>query len=275
MENNPWEVDSIQAFWHLKCPECTFFTAEENYFENHAVANHPLSAVLFEKTKTIRNNEVNIKEEIVDNVDHFIVGDIKKEPSEIINDAENDPFDLSDSNPQYSIHQERENLTIPVNPSLLYTEESEPMEPKTEPNEQSELQIPFIPEKKYKMQNTACSHCNKKFLSPSSRKSHMVTCAIETEKRYQSKKNNKKRYRKPNSAERNSSQLDEDNSSNSCSNCDKTFHFLSRLKSHMVSCAKTKEHKPNTGPIQDQSNLAAARSAWNDSWASTLGQPPP
>ena len=115
-------------------------TAEENYFENHAVENHPLSAVLFEKTKTIRNNEVNIKEEIVDNVDHFIVGDIKKEPSEIINDAKNDPFYIRD--PQYSIHQERENLTIPVDPSLLYTEESEPMEPKSEPNEQSELQVP-------------------------------------------------------------------------------------------------------------------------------------
>ena len=28
MENNPWEVDSIQAFWHLKCPECTFFTGK-------------------------------------------------------------------------------------------------------------------------------------------------------------------------------------------------------------------------------------------------------
>ena len=111
MTNNPCDVGSIQAFWHLKCPECTFFTAEENYFENHAVANHPLSTVLFEKTKTIRS-----KKEIVDNFDHVIVGDIKKEPSEIINDAKNDPFDTSD--PQYSIHQERENLTIPVDPSL-------------------------------------------------------------------------------------------------------------------------------------------------------------
>ena len=76
----------------------------------------------------------------MDNFDHVIVGDIKKEPSEIINDAKNDPFDISD--PQYSIHQDRENLTIPVDPSLLYVEKSEPMEPKTEPNEQSELQVP-------------------------------------------------------------------------------------------------------------------------------------
>ena len=231
MKNNPWDVGSIQAFWHLKCPECTFFTAEENYFENHAVANHPLSAVLFEKTKTFRSNEVNIKEEIVDSFDHVIVGDIKKEPSEIINDAKNDPFDTSD--PQYSIHQERENLTISVDPSLLCSEESEPMEPKTEPNEQSELQIPFIPENEYKSQNTTCNYCNKTFPCPSSRKSHMVACAIETEKRYQSKKNNKKQYRKLDSAKGN----------HCCSNCGKTFQFLSKLKSHMVSCDKTKKHK--------------------------------
>ena len=198
MDINPWRVESIQEFVCFKCPECDYFNTEEIYFEDHAISNHPLSSVLFDrkhKTKTIRSNEVNIKEEVVDNVDHVIVGDIKKEPSEIINDAENDPFDLSD--PQYSIHQERENLTMPVDPTLLYTEESEPMEPKTEPNEQkNELQIPFIPENKYKMQNTTCNYCNKTFPSPSSRKSHMVTCAIETEKRYQSKKNNKKRYRK-------------------------------------------------------------------------------
>ena len=267
MDINPWRVESIQEFVCFKCPECDYFNTEEIYFEDHAISNHPLSCVLFDRkhkhnTKTIPSNEVNIKEEVVDNVDHVIVGDIKKEPSEIINDSENDPFDLSD--PQDSIHRERKNLTIPVEPSLLYTEESEPMEPKTEPNEQSELQIPFFPENKYKMQKTAFSHCNKTFPSPSSRKSHMVTCAIETEKRYQSKKNNKKRYRKLNSAEGN----------HCCSNCGKTFQFLSKLKSHMVSCAK-KEHKPNTGAIKDQSNLATARSAWNDSWASTLGQSSP
>ena len=263
MDINPWRVESIQEFVCFKCPECDYFNTEEIYFEDHAISNHPLSSVLFDRKHKHKTETICSNEEIVDNVEHVIVSDIKKEPSEIINDAENDPFNLSE--PQYLIHQERENLTIPVDPSLLYIEKSEPMEPKTEPNEQSELQIPFIPENEYKMQNTTCSHCNKTFPSPTSRKSHMVTCAIETEKRYQSKKNNKKRYRKYNSAEGN----------HCCSNCGKTFQFLSKLKSHMVSCAKKKEHKPNTGPIKDQSNLATARSAWNDSWASTLGQSSP
>ena len=47
MEPNPWKVTSIQDFSCLKCPECDFYTKEENYFENHAISNHPLSSVLF------------------------------------------------------------------------------------------------------------------------------------------------------------------------------------------------------------------------------------
>ena len=50
---NPWKVESIQEFSCLKCPECVFFTKEENDFENHAMANHPLSAMLFDETFSI------------------------------------------------------------------------------------------------------------------------------------------------------------------------------------------------------------------------------
>ena len=48
MTHNPWKVDSLQAFSCLKCPECPFFTKEENTFANHAIANHPLSKILFD-----------------------------------------------------------------------------------------------------------------------------------------------------------------------------------------------------------------------------------
>ena len=44
---NPWQVDSIEAFNCLMCPECIFITKEKNLFEKHAVDNHPLSHVLF------------------------------------------------------------------------------------------------------------------------------------------------------------------------------------------------------------------------------------
>ena len=49
LENNPWNVESLQAFLCLKCPECVFDTKEKDSFQNHAIENHPLSTVLFAK----------------------------------------------------------------------------------------------------------------------------------------------------------------------------------------------------------------------------------
>ena len=46
---NPWNVESIETFWCLKCPECLYYTTEENDFQNHAIGNHPLSSVLFQE----------------------------------------------------------------------------------------------------------------------------------------------------------------------------------------------------------------------------------
>ena len=46
---NPWYVDTIDAFYCLKCPECVFDTKGQTIFHNHAVENHPLSFVFFEK----------------------------------------------------------------------------------------------------------------------------------------------------------------------------------------------------------------------------------
>ena len=46
---NPWQVDSVESFSYLKCPECLFDTKEKTCFQNHAIENHPLSHVLFGK----------------------------------------------------------------------------------------------------------------------------------------------------------------------------------------------------------------------------------
>ena len=51
MSQNPWQVDSIEVFYYLKCPECKFDTQEEVIFQDHAVANHPLSFTLFGKSE--------------------------------------------------------------------------------------------------------------------------------------------------------------------------------------------------------------------------------
>lgn len=51
MNSNPWQVKSIQEFYCLKCPECTFFSKEEHDFKDHAVEYHPLSFSLFGKSE--------------------------------------------------------------------------------------------------------------------------------------------------------------------------------------------------------------------------------
>ena len=58
MAINPWLVENVKAFSFLNCPECIFKTKTEDMFKMHAVSNHPLSCMLFEKsTKTMIKEE--------------------------------------------------------------------------------------------------------------------------------------------------------------------------------------------------------------------------
>ena len=69
MESNPWQVNSIDAFNCLKCPECMFFSQEELDFKDHAVKNHPMSNVFFDKFDS--NSFIDpamIKEELCDTI---------------------------------------------------------------------------------------------------------------------------------------------------------------------------------------------------------------
>ena len=75
MALNPWLVESIETFSFYCCPECTFRTKEDTYFEAHALQNHDQSKSLF-LLKDIKiepldlvsdykeNLEVQLKEEI-------------------------------------------------------------------------------------------------------------------------------------------------------------------------------------------------------------------
>jgi hypothetical protein len=47
MIENPWLVDSIQAFSFFNCPECQVKTKDKNFFQGHALQNHPLSFEFF------------------------------------------------------------------------------------------------------------------------------------------------------------------------------------------------------------------------------------
>ena len=63
MAGNPWQVESILAFYCLKCPECEFNSTEETSFIHHAEEYHPLSYVLFDP-ETSNGAPHNYKEEI-------------------------------------------------------------------------------------------------------------------------------------------------------------------------------------------------------------------
>jgi hypothetical protein len=79
MAQNPWAVESLQAFYFLKCPECNFDTKEENLFENHATKNHSLSFVLFNKKSVNEDFEtIDIKEEPLTHYDTQISHNNKK-----------------------------------------------------------------------------------------------------------------------------------------------------------------------------------------------------
>ena len=86
MSFNPWEVDSIQDFSYLKCPECKFDTKKETLFEKHATKRHPLSYTFFGKNDFINeesNSGVQIKEEPkleqdhieIDGTDHIVLNE--------------------------------------------------------------------------------------------------------------------------------------------------------------------------------------------------------
>ena len=94
MHGNPWQVDSLQDFLFLKCPECTFDTQEEENFENHASENHPLSFVFFGKT-FMKEENVNLDESYSEDYkDPLIInGEIKNQsdmtPSENLPESSN------------------------------------------------------------------------------------------------------------------------------------------------------------------------------------------
>ena len=175
MHGNPWKVESIQAFSCLKCPECTFFTKKENNFENHALRNHPLSKVLFDKLiyPTGSFQDYVLKEEIPNDLNHVR---IKEEPTEL-SDYEKDPLNFCET----TIHQGKEIWTDQYNDQA----EGEIIYPHGQPGGPINMEIMNMPKKKKKNKNHLvvrneyprphqCQMCDSKFDFPSKLKRHMV-----------------------------------------------------------------------------------------------------
>ena len=69
---NPWQVNSIEAFAYLKCPECDFDSKAESSFKNHAVKTHPLSQVFFGKASVDNDTKVTILKYDPNGIDNHI-----------------------------------------------------------------------------------------------------------------------------------------------------------------------------------------------------------
>ena len=93
MDENPWQVESLQDFSYLKCPECSFDAKEEEVFEYHATENHPLSFVffgkIFVKEEALEMDEYNLVSENIIGTPNFPkITNIKKEFADDDNDKE-------------------------------------------------------------------------------------------------------------------------------------------------------------------------------------------
>ena len=91
MSINPWQVDNIQEFYFLKCPECDFVHKEESDFQNHAVENHPLSVVFFGDSD-IKMEEITIIDDF--NEENESNDTVNEELSRTKNDTEDIEIDL-------------------------------------------------------------------------------------------------------------------------------------------------------------------------------------
>ena len=174
MHENPWKVESVQAFSCLKCPECTFFTKKENNFENHALRNHPLSKVLFDKLiyPTGSLQDYVVKKEIPNDMND--VG-IKEEPTEL-SDYEKDPLNFCET----TIHQGKEIWT-----DLNDQAEGEILYPHGQPGGPINMEIMNMPKKKKTNKNHMvvhseypkpyqCRMCDSKFRFPSKLNRHIA-----------------------------------------------------------------------------------------------------
>ena len=95
MIDNPWLVESIQDFYFLKCPECSFDTQQEFIFQKHSIENHPLSYVFFQ-TK------------IEDAADPFEGFKIKQEPAELVETSYDIKQETTNDNYDYYDYVERD-----------------------------------------------------------------------------------------------------------------------------------------------------------------------
>ena len=208
MDSNPWQVDSIQTFYGLKCPECMFFSQKEIDFKDHAMENHPMSYLLFGKSE---NNEeiaqIEEKSDMDENHDNVPLTSINSNPlidrttikkySSEVGIKENSDLKLLEMNSEYfvsttnfkndnaiienenPVHLESsEGIRVEENSETVFVENLDMKEEYSE--ELDDQNDPFFsqPESdgirmKSDSKNVLCDICNKAFGKKSTMKRHI------------------------------------------------------------------------------------------------------
>ena len=253
-EFNPWDVDSIEAFACLKCPECDFDTKGEDDFQNHANENHPLSCVFFGLKPKIKRLGKDRIENFVES--SFIKPKIKRlklEKSKICED--NFPlkteFHDSEINSNEMEYDQTEIETDQIdyesvheNDSSNYLEESnvdtiEDLGKNVYDNEKEHVQTVDEAEKSEEInKEIKCSICSTSFSCKGNLKEHLVTVhdnTVAEEKKSYNCKNCGKEYDDKRELKMHTLFVHEGKKLYQCSICNAQFIAMKGTWNHLIS----------------------------------------
>ena len=121
MTKNPWQVDSVQDFLYINCPECSFKTKEEGFFQDHAVASHPMCFPLFGRTDIVIE-EVTVEDQ---KPEYYIEVKAEEAPSELelasaiasLEETREDNIEIFDDASTHSIVESDAKIVVQSNDS--------------------------------------------------------------------------------------------------------------------------------------------------------------
>ena len=121
MTQNPWQVESIQAFVYINCPECSFKTKEEGFFQDHAVASHPMCFTLFGRSDIVIE-EVTIEDQ---KPEYYIEVKADEVPAKLelasalasIEEPIDENTEIFDETSTHSITDSKTNIVVQINDS--------------------------------------------------------------------------------------------------------------------------------------------------------------